>query len=86
MKIESGTEVTISTGRRAAVLPRTMGTCTGWVVWLTDREAKNMRLSGHSTGRYSYSVDMAGKVERWINGYGGYIAKVAAPVIIGGAA
>jgi hypothetical protein len=81
--IATGTSVTLHNGRVATVTPRTYNTCTGFVVWLTAAEAKVMKLQGHSTGRYSYSVDMAGNIERWVNGYGGKITSVEAPTING---
>jgi hypothetical protein len=33
-----------------------------------------------STGRYSYTVDMHGRAERWIGEYHGWVANIAAPV------
>jgi hypothetical protein len=80
--ISTGTPVTLHSGRVARVSPRTYTTCTGYVAWLTAAEAKALRLAGYSTGRYSYSVDMSGDIERWINGYGGWIARVQAPTVI----
>ena len=80
--IATGTKVTLHNGRIAEVMPRTYNSCTGYIVWLTETEAKTMKLDGYSTGRYSYSVDMAGSVERWVNGYGGKIASVKAPIIV----
>ena len=79
--IVSGTMVTLHNGRKATLTPRTYNTSTGWVVWLTRAEARTLRLPGYSTGRYGYSVDMDGKIERWVNGYGGYIATINAPVV-----
>jgi hypothetical protein len=79
--ISTGAAVILSTGRKTTVSPRTCNTVTGFVAWLTQGEAKRLKLDGYSTGRYSYSVDMSGQVERWINGYGGYVATVAAPVV-----
>ena len=79
--IATGTKVTLHNGRIAEASPRTWNTCTGYVAWLTESEAKSMKLDGYSTGRYSYSVDMAGNIERWVNGYGGKIASVQAPTI-----
>lgn len=79
--IVTGTTVTLHNGRKTTVTPRTYNTSTGWIVWLTQAEARTMRLPRYSAQRYSYSVDLQGQVERWINGYGGVIAKVTAPVV-----
>ena len=79
--IATGTMVTLHNGRKATLTPRTYNTSTGWIVWLTRAEARTMRLQGYSTGRYGYSVDMDGRVERWVNGYGGIITKIKAPVV-----
>ena len=79
--VTNSTTVTLHTGRKAQVTARTSNTNTGWIVFLTNAEAKKMRLSGYSTGRYAYSVALDGTVERWVNGYGGKIAKVAAPTL-----
>lgn len=79
--IQTGTVVILHSGRKTTLSPRTYNTCTGFVAWLTRAEVKQLKLSGHSTGRYSYSVDTAGTVERWVNGYGGYLTKIAAPAV-----
>lgn len=81
MSVANGSKVILHNGRIADVTPRTCDTCTGYIAWLTAAEAKALRLAGYSTGRYSYSIDMAGTVERWVNGYGGAIARVKAPTI-----
>ena len=82
MSIATGTKVVLQNGRVAEVSPRTYNTCTGYVVWLLPSEVKALRIAGYSTKRYSYSVDMAGNVERWINGYGSMICNIKAPTII----
>ena len=79
--ISTGTAVILPTGRKTTVSARTYNTCTGFIAWLTNAEAKRLKLDGYSTGRYSYSVDMGGTVERWVNGYGGYVTKIAAPAL-----
>lgn len=67
--------------RTTRISPRTYNTHTGWIVWLTKTEAKALKLRGYTSG-YSYSVDLNGNVERWVNGYGGYVAKIQAPQIV----
>lgn len=77
--METGTQVRLPTGRVAGVSPRTYGSATGWVVYLTAAEARKLRLPGHSNGRYSYSIDMGGNIERWVGEYGGWVKTVAPP-------
>lgn len=73
-------KVKLSTGRTVEVTSRTSNTVTGSVAWLTKTEAKKLKLPGYSTGKYSYSVDMSGQVERWANGFGGWVMNIKPPV------
>lgn len=79
--MKNGDQVTLCTGRVATVSPRTYNTVTGYVVWLTKAESRSLKLSGYTLERYSFSVDMSGRVERWVNGFGGIIKIIQAPVL-----
>jgi len=76
----NNTTITILINDKPVTLPtraRTMVTCTGFVADLTRAQARAMRLPGaRSRKAYYYTVSPDGEVERWINGYGGPVARV----------
>ena len=75
-------KVVLPFGRVAQTSARTMNTVTGQHVWLTQTEARKLRLPGSYQKKYSFSICPNGQVERWVNGFGGVVKTLPRLIVV----